>query len=227
MSGLAEEELERSDASRWLRIAGGVLLIAVAVAVAVYLLQGLSKSGSPRQKQVTRITVLPDTPPPPPPPPPKEEPRETREVKQDQPKPVELPQEAPQQLKMEGEAGEGASPFAAGAVSRDYIGGKVGSGGGGGGGMQFAFFSNALQRHIQAELARNRKLKLGDYRVTVKVWLGADGVIRRAELAESTGNPDTDRALRAALTELGPLRTPVPDNLPQPIKLRITNRMTG
>lgn len=222
MSGLAEEELERSDASRWLRIAGGVLLLAAAVAVVIYLLQGLGKSGPTQQRQVTRITVLPDTPPPPPPPPPKEQPKETKDIKQDQPKQVELPQEA-QQLKMEGEAGEGASPFAAGSVSRDYIGGKVGDGNG----MQFAFFSNALQRHIQDELARNRKLKLGDYRITVKVWIGADGAIRRAELAESTGNPDTDRAIRAALTELGPLRTAVPDNLPQPIKLRITNRMTG
>lgn len=222
MSGLAEEELERSDASRWLRITGGVLLLAAAVAVVIYLLQGLGKSGPTQQRQVTRITVLPDTPPPPPPPPPKEQPKETKDIKQDQPKQVELPQEA-QQLKMEGEAGEGASPFAAGSVSRDYIGGKVGDGNG----MQFAFFSNALQRHIQDELARNRKLKLGDYRITVKVWIGADGAIRRAELAESTGNPDTDRAIRAALTELGPLRTAVPDNLPQPIKLRITNRMTG
>lgn len=222
MSGLAEEELERSDASRWLRITGGVLLLAAAVAVVIYLLQGLGKSGPTQQRQVTRITVLPDTPPPPPPPPPKEQPKETKDIKQDQPKQVELPQEA-QQLKMEGEAGEGASPFAAGSISKDYIGGKVGDGGG----MQFAFFSNALQRHIQDELARNRKLKLGDYRITVKVWIGTDGTIRRAELADSTGNPDTDRAIRAALTELGPLRTAVPENLPQPIKLRITNRMTG
>lgn len=224
MSGLAEVELARSDASRRWRIIGGVLLVVAAIAVVIYLLQGLGKSGPVNQRQVTKITVLPDTPPPPPPPPPKEQPKETKDIKQDQLKPVELPQEA-QQLKMEGAAGEGASPFAAGTVSSDYIGGKVGDGSGGG--MQFAFFSNALQRHIQDELARNRKLKLRDYRVTVKVWISADGTIRRAELADSTGNPDTDNAIRTALTELGPMRTAVPENLPQPIKLRITNRMTG
>lgn len=223
MSGLAEDELEDGDAGRRLRSVGGVLLAAVAIAVAVYLLQGLGKSAPPQQKQVARITLLPDTPPPPPPPPPKEEPKEApKEAKQEQPKPLEPPQEA-QQLKMEGPAGEGGSPFAAGTVSRDYIGGKVGNGMG----MQFAFFANALQRHVQDELARNRTVKLGDYRVTVKVWLGADGAILRAELANSTGNPDTDRALRTALTELGPLRSAVPDQLPQPIRLRITNRMTG
>lgn len=223
MSGLAENEMERSPASRWLRIGGGALLMVAAVAGFVYLMKGLGDSGPVSKKQVTKITVLPDTPPPPPPPPPKEQPKDTREVKQEQPKPVELPQEA-QQLKMEGPAGEGASPFAAGTVSRDYIGGAIGKGGGG---MQFALFSTALQRHIQDELARNRKIKLGDYRVTVNIWIGQDGVIRRAELVGSTGNADTDRTLRAALTDLGPMRTAVPENLPQPIKLRITNRMTG
>ncbi|MCK9991217.1 MAG: periplasmic protein TonB [Rugosibacter sp.] len=222
MSGLAEEELKRSDASRRWRIIGGSLLVLAGVGLVIYLLQGMGKSGPTHQRQVTKITVLPDTPPPPPPPPPKEQPRETKEIKQDQPRPVDVPQEA-QQLKMEGAAGDGPSPFAAGAVANDYIGGKVGDGGG----MQFAFFSNALQRHIQDELARNRKLKQSDYRVTVKVWIGADGAIRRAELAGSTGNADTDRAIRAALTDLGPMRTAVPENLPQPIKLRITNRMTG
>ena len=227
MSGLAEDEMGRSAASRWLRIAAGALLLIAAVAGFVYLMKGMTESGPVSKRQVTKIMVLPDTPPPPPPPlPPKEQPKDTREVKLDQPKPMELPREA-QQLKMEGPAGAGASPFAAGTVSRDYIGGAIGTGTGSGAGMQFAFFSNALQRHVQDELARNRKVKLGDYRVTVNIWLGSDGAIRRAELVGSTGNPDTDRTLRAALTELGPMRTAVPDKLPQPIKLRITNRMTG
>lgn len=225
MSGLAEDEMQRGAGKRWLRIAAGALLLIAAVAGFAYLMKGMTDSRPVSKKQVTKITVLPDTPPPPPPPPPKEPPRETREAKLEQPKPVELPQEA-QQLKMEGPAGAGASPFAAGTVSRDYIGGPIG-GGGGGTGVQFAFFSNALQRHIQDELARNRKIKLGDYRVTVNIWLASDGAVRRAELAGSTGSPDTDRALRTALAELGPMRTSVPDNLPQPIKLRITNRMTG
>jgi protein TonB len=224
MSGLAEDDIDqsgRTPASRWLRLIGGAVLLLAAVGIVAYLLKGLGDSGPVAKKQVTKISVLPDTPPPPPPPPPKEPPKETKEVKQEQPKPVEQPQAEP--LKMEGAAGSGDSPFAAGQVSRDYIGGTPGNGGG----MQFAFFSNALQRHVQDELARNRKIKLGDYRVQVNLWIGKDGSISRAELASSTGNADTDRALRAALSELGPLRTAVPDNLPQPIKLRITNRMTG
>ena len=34
----------------------------------------------------------------------------------------------PQQLKMEGQAGEGPSAFAAGDVKQDYIGGDIGNG---------------------------------------------------------------------------------------------------
>ncbi|MBK1678950.1 TonB C-terminal domain-containing protein [Rhodocyclus tenuis] len=222
MSGLAEDDIESAAGSRWLRIAAGAVLLLAAVGIVTYLLKGLGDSGPVAKKQVTKISVLPDTPPPPPPPPPKEQPKETKEMKQEQPKPVEQPQQA-EPLKMEGAAGAGESPFAAGQVSRDYIGGTPGNGGG----MQFAFFSNALQRHVQDELARNRKIKLGDYRVQVNLWIGKDGSISRAELASSSGNADTDRALRTALSELGPIRTAVPDNLPQPIKLRITNRMTG
>jgi protein TonB len=224
MSGLAEDELGQSAASRWLRVAGGAVLLVMAIAATVYMLKDLDGGGKAQKKQVTKISVLPDTPPPPPPP--KEEPKqpkETREVKIEQPKPVEMPQEA-QQLKMEGQAGEGGGPFAAGAVSSDYIGGKVGSGLGG---AQFAFFYNALQRHVQTELTRNRKLKLSDYRVLVNVWLSEAGEVRRAELAGSTGNAELDQLLRGALTELGPLRTAIPENLPQPVRLRVTNRMTG
>lgn len=225
MSGLAEEEFDQPPAGRRLRIAGGILLAVLAGVAMVYLLKDLGGSGPVQKKQVTRITVLPDTPPPPPPPPKEEpkQPKETREVKVEQPKPVEMPQT--EQLKMEGQAGEGSSPFAAGAVRNDYIGGAIGSGKGGL--AQFAFFSNALQRHVQEELARNRKVKLGDYRVMVNIWIAADGAIRRAELAGSTGSADTDNALRTALTDIGPMRTGVPDNLPQPIKLRITNRLAG
>jgi protein TonB len=227
MSGLAEEELDRSPAGRWLRIAGGILLAVLAGAALVYLLKDLGGSAGPPKKQVTRITVLPDTPPPPPPPPKEEirQPKEAREAQIEQPRPVELPQEA-QQLKMEGPAGDAPSPFAAGAVTRDYIGGPVGAGRGGGG-AQFAFFSNALQRHVQDELARHRRLRLVDYRVLVDIWIGAEGAIRRAELAGTSGSAEADAALRAALVELPPLRAPVPENLPQPIRLRVTNRMAG
>ncbi|RZL09504.1 MAG: energy transducer TonB, partial [Rubrivivax sp.] len=131
----------------------------------------------------------------------------------------------PQQLKMDGPAGDGPSAFASGQVSQEYKGGDIGTGGGGNR-LQFAFFTNRLTRHIQAELARNRDLKGQDYRISVRVWLGDGGQLQRVELASSSGNDATDDLLRQALTRVSSLDQ-IPSNLPQPLSLRITNRVTG
>ena len=45
-------------------------------------------------------------------------------------------------------------------------------------------------------------------------------------LLASTGDEKSDEVLRQALTQLPPMSN-VPANLVQPIRLRITNRMTG
>ncbi|ATE60502.1 energy transducer TonB family protein [Thauera sinica] len=230
MSGLAEEDIEQSALGRWLRIGGGALLLAAAVAALVFIVQGLGGEARGPARQVTKITVL-DTPPPPPPPPPKEEPRREqpkespKEIKIDQPKQVEQPQQA-EQLKMEGQAGDGPSPFAAGTVLNEYKGGEIGAGTGGNR-MQFAFYTSVLQRHVQTSLVRRPEIKRLDYRVLVRIWLGGDGSIRKAELVDSTGSSGVDDALRAAFGALAPVPEAPPANLPQPITVRITNRVTG
>lgn len=233
MAALAEDSVDRSRLGRSLRgIVIGALGLAVVVAGGMWLKDQFSAPKGPVRK-VTRITVMPDTPPPPPPP--KEEkrpePKEQKETKVEQPKQVEAPPQQAEQLKMEGAAGDGPSPFAAGSVTNEYKGGDVGTTIGGGPAkpsrMQYAFFTNALQRHIQDELARNREVKLLDYRVTVAVWLGRDGSVRRAELVDSTGDDKTDAALSAALAQMRAFRDAPPADMPQPVRLRITNRMTG
>ena len=45
MSGLAEEELKRSDGSRRWRIIGGSVLVLAGVGLVIYMLQGMGKSG--------------------------------------------------------------------------------------------------------------------------------------------------------------------------------------
>src|SRR6186713_2980261 len=87
-----------------------------------------SKSDGPK-RQVAKIALLPDTPPPPPPPPPDKPKIEPKtETKQQLKEQKADPPPEPQQLKMEGAAGEGPSPFTAGEVKNDYIGGDVGNG---------------------------------------------------------------------------------------------------
>ncbi|TBO29442.1 TonB family protein [Aquabacterium lacunae] len=198
----------------------------------VYLgFQSLGQGSSAPKRQTVKIAVLPDTPPPPPPPPkeeikPQPKPEDAPPQPQEQ-KVVEAPPE-PQQLKMEGAAGDGPSAFGSGSVTREYEKGEIGGGSGGGtvNKLQFSLFTSQLQRHISSALAKDPTIKLGDYRVRVSVHLDPSGAFRQASLESSTGDAALDRALEAALMRLPPMRD-VPAQLPQPISLRITNRMTG
>jgi protein TonB len=234
MGALAEDSVELSRGARALRFVALAVGVALLVAAGIWLKDLFSKPSAPT-RQVTKISIIPDTPPPPPPPPKEEkrpEPKETKEVKVEQPKPVEAPPQQAEQLKMEGAAGDGPSPFAAGSVANEYKGGDVGTTVGGApqvksNRMQFAFFTSALQRHIQDELARNKDIKQLDYRVPVAIWLARDGSVQRAELAGSTGDDRTDAALTAALAQMRPFREAPPADMPQPVRLRISNRMTG
>jgi protein TonB len=224
------EPLEADEGSGMRRFIFPVAMVLVLLAAGWLIYSNLSGSSKKPARQTVKIAVLPDTPPPPPPPP-KEEKKPEPEQKQDkpqqeQPKEVEAPPE-PQQLKMEGPAGDGPSAFSSGNITSDYKGGEVGTGTGGNvNRMQFAFFSSQLQKHIQSALARNQSIKLGDYRVPVQVWLSPSGEFQRVELLSSSGDPKTDEALMQAFKQLPPVRD-APADLPQPIKLRITNRMTG
>lgn len=215
-------------AQKWVLIA----VLAVLMAAAAWWVIGkiAEPAGSGLKRQTVKIAVLPDTPPPPPPPkpdkPPEPEKQELKpQVQPEQPKPQEAPP-APAQLKMDGPAGDGPSAFAAGQVSSEYKGGDIGTGTGGVNKLQFAFFTGQLQKHIQLQLAKNTAVKLGDYRVNVQVWLTPTGDFQRVELLSSTGDASTDEALQNALNHMAAMRD-VPANLPQPVRLRITNRMTG
>jgi len=234
MAALAEDSLEGVSTGRRVR---NILLALVGmglVGYGGYWLKSQFSTPSAPSRQVTKISIIPDTPPPPPPPPREEkrpEPKEQKDVKVEQPKPVEAPPQQAEQLKMEGAAGDGPSAFASGDVTNEYKGGDIGSTIGGAPAkpnrMQYAFYTNALQRHIQDELARNRNVKQIDYRVVVKVWLGRDGSIQRAVLDDSTGDDKADSALSAALADMRAFRDAPPADMPQPIRLRITNRLTG
>lgn len=219
---------DREGPAKWLIPLVGALVVGALVYWGVTSFR--SGSGQ-KQHAAPKIALLPDTAPPPPPPPPEKKPEP--EVKEEKPQPQEdapktpdkPPEDAP--IKMEGAAGDGPSAFGAGNVNSEYKGGEINTGGNGGGvnKMQFALFGSQLQRHVQSSLARNSKAKLGDYRVVVDVWVSPAGDLR-VELNSSTGDEKSDEALKQALTQLPPVQN-VPAGLPQPIRLRITNRMTG
>lgn len=220
-----EEYLEDNAPRVWptrLLIAAAVLAL---MALLGFALKQLLGDAGPVKKQTVHNIALLKPPPPPPPPKPQEKPPEPEmkkeEVKVEQPKPDAPNQsDAPEgkQLGVDAEGGAGGDAF-----------GLVGNKGGrdllaGGGRMAFAFYTNQLQRFLQEELARHKKLKSADYRVVVRVWLSRAGAVQRFELAGSSGNGEIDEALRKALAEAPALRDPPPENMPQPVKIRITNR---
>lgn len=202
-------------------LVAGVLVLVGMIGWGLYSLLA-SKGHAP--KKPPKISLLPDRPPPPPPPPPPKPPEppkaEQKEVKAEPPKEPQ-PQAQNEPLKMEGAAGDGPSPFAAGPVSKEYIGGDTGSAGGR---MQNWMFVDRLQRHLQEALNRNRKLREVDYRVTLRIWLAGDGTVKRAELMQSTGNAKVDALLKETLLEVAAMREAPPQDLPQPIRIRVTTR---
>lgn len=213
----------KSDGKTWLqRIALGLALLLVLAGIGLALKSLMTGNTSPK-KAATTVKIMPDTPPPPPPPPPKEPPKEQpKEMKVEQPKPQEVPQPPADVLKMEGAAGDGPSPFQAGTVTNEYQGGTTI-----GGKDQFARFIGLLKGQIESALAKDRDLAKGDYRLVVKVWIARSGKIERFQLEGSSGNTQIDGLIKAALNDIAPLSEPPPENMPQPVKLRITSRSAG
>jgi len=196
-----------------------------------YALKGLLDSPGPQKKEITKIKLLPDTPPPPPPPPPKEPPKEVpkeapKEIKEAPPKPKQEETPPAEQLKMEGAAGDGPSPFAAGAVNEEYKGGEVGTTtiGGGPSKYQFAWYTDLIKEQIENAISKDKTLANGSYKVLVTVRIASNGKI---QLVGTSGDAERDALVKKALDEMPALAEPPPSDMPQPVKLRVTARSIG
>ena len=215
-------EKKKLPTRRWPKILVAIVLAVALIGLVIWGIKSLMGGKSDKPRKAPVVTLLPDKPPPPPPPPKEEKKPEPKEDKKDVK--IEQPKEAPQPaqnepLKMEGAAGDGESAFGAGTVGREYTGGTVGATG-----MQQGLYAGRLQRHLQDQLSRNRKLKESDYRVSLRVWLRRDGSVEKAELAQSTGNEALDELLKETLLQVTAMREAPPENMQQPIRIRITAR---
>jgi len=227
---------KKSAATTLLAVLVGLLVLGL---IAWGLMSMMGKSEKPADKKPPKITLV-APPPPPPPPPPKIEkkpdpPKEQKEMKVDQP--VVKQEQAPPtpELKMEGPAGDGPSAFGAGKVSNEDMSkigksatGPVGTGGPSGAiGSKssmlnpLANYANMLKGEMQRYLSKNNTLKRRRYAIDISVWVGAGGGIDQFELIGTTGDTDTDAAIKKAITELPGFTQPPPPGMPQPIRLRI------
>ena len=225
---MIDGEDEESSGKVWLkRIAIGLIALLVLGGIGYGIKSLMSGSGEQKAKPKTTIKLLPDTPPPPPPPPPKEPPKEQpkeqpKEIKVEQPKPVEAP--PAENLKMEGAAGDGPSPFAAGAVSNEYSGGDVNTIGGGVNKNQFGWYTGLIKERIEDAISKDKELATGSYKLIVKVWVAENGRIQKYELVSSTGDAQKDQLVKKALDDMPALSEGPPSDMPQPIKLKVTSR---
>jgi periplasmic protein TonB len=221
----------------------GVVLVLVLV-LAYFIgktLMGKSGAQKPTLKQLTMVKIL--TPPPPPPPPPKqvEKPPEVQkqEVKIEQPKPQETPKtpdEPPPQAKLgvDAEASGEGDGFGLGANKggRDLVQGGQGTGTGTGGTIaststgptariQYTFYRDVITRHINELMNKIPEFKEQDASIPVAIWIGKNGRIEKIDFSSSNLSADRIDLLRNALMNGPTLRQLPPDNMPQPLRVRI------
>lgn len=216
---------QRSGLKRLLPAVLGSTFVGVVAIVVVVLIQDMMDAPPPNKKSVQQITLL--QPPPPPPPPPKVEPPpepEIEEVKAAEPEPEPVP-----------DAADEPPPGADLALDADGMGagdafGLLGKKGGRaligtGGGSVYAWYAARIQDDIQEVLNGREDIRKQRYSVKVNLWVDADGSVRKVEILSSSGNKDVDKSLRAALKEITQLTTRPPEELPQPVRLRIASRI--
>jgi periplasmic protein TonB len=217
----------------WLRrlpvIVGAVFCLSILVAV--YLLKDKFQKPPQTKKIVQQVTMI--QPPPPPPPPPEQKPPEpeVEEAKIEEPEPEQEPEPAPEEsneppaeelgLDADGSAGADGFGLAARKGGRSILGGS--------GGSSIIWYGGQIKRLVEDGLhnllSETDAIKT-DYVVVVSVWIGQDGQVTRSELSSSSGKPDVDTALRTALTKLRlALGKAPPENMPQPVKIRLTSKV--
>lgn len=229
MDPMADQE-QVPAARVWITRIAMLLLILAILAGIGYGIKKLLGGGPTHKKQITTVKLLPDTPPPPPPPPPKEPPKETPKEqpkeapKEPEPKPAETP--PAETLKMEGAAGDGPSPFQSGAVNNEYKGGAVATIGSDGG-VKYRWYAGLVKSQIERAIERDKKLTQGQYKIVVSVWLKPNGQFERLSVEQSDTTPEIEQGIREALNDLPAMQESPPENMPMPIRLRISAKKMG
>lgn len=211
------------------KIVGTAVVVGVGIGM-VFLVKNFinAKPPKPDDRKVQQVTLV--KPPPPPkqekiekPPEPKMKQKEV-DISEPEPMPEEMP-DMPDQpplgedlgLDAEGVAGGDGFGLVGRKGGRGLLGGRAGD--------PFMWYASQLQRQVEDALLDDEDIRRKDYSVVARIWVSDDGSIRRAELATSTGSSKTDRILLSRIEGLPPLSELPPDDMPQPIRLRISSRI--
>jgi protein TonB len=88
-------------------------------------------------------------------------------------------------------------------------------------------FAAQLEDELERELARFPELRRRSYTVQVEVWVAATGVIEKVALARTSGDDRLDDRVRDSLLRIAPVVRAPPASMPQPIRLRLTSRVSA
>ena len=224
MADFQDDEEPTGLRKYWPHIVGTV--IAVAFCGVVYILvQSLSGTPPPPKQNVQQISLVQPPPPPPPPPEmeePPPEPEMEEEVVQEEPEP------APEEMAESDEPppGEDLGLDADGVAGSDGFGLAARKGGRGllGGGSQFGWYVGILKTDIHEALAAEETIRRDGYSVVVRIWVADDGTVTESEIVRGSGKDDLDRKISEVLRRRLRLSEAPPEDMPQPIKIRITSR---
>lgn len=217
----------RSRHRRYLPLYAGGGIVLLVVAVMVYLVVNFVQNKPPEPKKVVeKVTLIKPPPPPPPkekPPPPK--PKQKVQIKQPKKAP---PKQAPKQAdKLPPPINDNLGLDAVGGAGGDAFG-LVGKQGGrdligGGGGSRFRWYAGVVENDISEALSRHEDIRKGRYTVVVKIWVDPDGKIKRVQLVKTSGKHALDKRIQRALDGIHRLSETPPEDLPQPIAVRISS----
>jgi protein TonB len=203
-----------------LPVAIGVLIVLGVLLGMIRMVIGMQDKEEKPKREVPQIVQIVRPPPPPeqPPPPPPEE-KVEEPLPQDTPDPEPADEAPPGEelgLDADGVAGGDAFGLAARRGGSDIIGGA--------GGSAFAWYTGMIKDGILDALSEDERVRKGNYKLTVRVWLAQDGRVERIALVDSTGNAQLDAAVEQALGRMQRVREAPPLEMPQPVTLRIVSR---
>lgn len=222
---------QRSLRSRLPALAGGLFMLLFSAGVVWLVMNFINNAKPPEKTRVQKISLVK-----PPPPKPEEkppEPEKLEEIKESRQEEVQM--EAPptpdqpqdqgpppgEQLGLDAEGGAGGDAFglAARKGGRDIT--TLGSGGGPG--DREGWYGRLISRHFEEYLRRSKRLQGTNYQVIAQVWFDG-GAVSQVRLARGSGNPETDAAIREEIMALPPLREVLPEDLGQPVRVRVASR---
>jgi len=218
---------------RAVKVAVAVIVVAV---LGYFVWQWAGDMAGVRREAPKIATIIPLPPPPPPPPEPEQpppEPEQKEEVAEPEPEPEPEPidqptpeEEAPPSpsddladpMQMDADAQAGSDAFNIGAGQGR---GMSGSGGGRAGNATYSqYLAYALQK-ILREDDRTRNLV---FRLQANIWLTASGQVERVELVRSSGDPEVDARVIAALRAVPALDERPPASVTMPVRASLNGR---